>query len=129
MQPNLERRGKLIVGAIMIGILALSITALQQRFDEGDFARAIAMLAAKPDGGRSINEEMVSRAGTAAVGCDPQLLSSLRGTLEVTCQAGDQRYRFKVDLVRKRLEAEDPKTQGLVDAVAAQNGVGPDGGG
>jgi hypothetical protein len=119
VQPNLERRGKLVVGALMIGILALSITALQQRFDEGDFGRAIAMLAAKPDGGRSINEEMVARAGSAPVGCDPRLLSSLRGTLEVTCTAGVERYRFKVDLVRKRVEAEDPHTQGLIDAVDA----------
>jgi hypothetical protein len=129
VQVNLERRGKLVVGALMIGILALTLTMLQQRFDEGDYEKAILLLAAKPPGGWSVNEELVQRANNAAVDCQPRLLSSFRGTLEVTCHVASQEpYRFQVDLVRKLVISEDAHAQSILDAVAAKNHR-PDAGG
>jgi hypothetical protein len=124
LEPNpLERRGKLIVGGLMLAILAFTLIALQQRFDQGDYEKAIQMLAAKAPGERrSVNEEIVQRAGKDAVECQPRLLSSFRGTLEVTCHAGAQgAYRFEVDLVRKRVTAEDARSQEVLDAVAQRN--------
>jgi hypothetical protein len=124
LEPNaLERRGKLIVGGLMLAILAFTLIALQQRFDQGDYEKAIQMLAAKAPGElRSINEEIVERAGKEPVECQPRLLSSFRGTLQVTCRAGSLgSYRFEVDLVRKRITAEDARSQEILDAVAHRN--------
>jgi hypothetical protein len=114
----------------MILILALTLTFLQQRFDQGDYERAVAMLAAKHPGQRwSITEELVQRGHTGAVDCQPRLLSSFRGTLEVTCRTGeDEPYRFQVDLVRKQVDAQDARTRQLLDAVAARNAPTPDAG-
>jgi len=117
----------LVVGALMIGILGLTLTLLQQRFDQGDYERAILLLAAKaPTDQVSINEEMVRRAGATPVECQPRLLSSFRGTLEVTCRTGkSEPYRFEVDLVRKAVQPQDAATRELMDAVAARNKAGP----
>jgi hypothetical protein len=127
----LERRGKLLVGASMIVILGLTLTFLQQQFDRGDYEKAIRMFATQAPGQRwSINEEMVARGGSAAVNCDePRLISSFRGTLEVVCRTQQPLpYRFRVDLVRKRVDAEDAHTQELLDTVAARNELPRDGG-
>jgi hypothetical protein len=126
----LERRGKLIVGGLMLAILGFTLLALQQRFDQGDYERAVAMLAAKAPGEHwSVNEELVQRAGKDPVECQPRLLSSFRGTLEVSCQAGAaSSYRFAVDLVRKRVTGQNPPAEELLRAVAARNSHPADGG-
>ena len=132
MDPNpLERRGKLVIGALMIAILALSLIFLQQRFDSGDYERAILMLAHKAPADRwSINEELVLRSKAQAVECEPKMISSFRGTLEVTCRLGQAgTYRFAVDLVRKRVEPLDVPSRALMETVQTKaRGEEPDGG-
>ena len=111
----------------MIAILAFTLLALQQRFDQGDYERAVALLAVKgPKDRWSINQELVQRAGTDTVDCQPQMESSFRGTLEVTCRTGKvEPYRFHVDLVRQRVEATDAHSRELLEAVAARNAAAP----
>jgi hypothetical protein len=107
----------------MIAILAFTLIFLQQSFDQGDYKRAIEMISAKGPAQRwSINDELLLRAGSSSVACVPRLVSSCTGTLDVTCQLGSQEpYRFHVDLVRKALSASEPRSQALLDEVAAKN--------
>jgi hypothetical protein len=109
----LERRNKMIIGTLMIAILALSILALQQRFDQSDYEKAIRMLAVKAPGQqRSIAEELAQRAGNGPADCQPRMLSSFRGTLEVTCHTGNaEPYHFNIDLVRKTVEPADARSR------------------
>ena len=107
----------------MIAILALSLIMLQQRFDKGDYDRAILMLADKRPGDRwSVNQELNERAGSSPYACAPLLISSFRGTLEVTCPLGKAgTYRFAVDLVRKVVEPLDDATRELMQTVQSKN--------
>jgi len=117
----------MIVGGLMIAILALTLLALQQRFDQGDYERAVALLAAKAPGQAwSVNQELVQRAAADVVECQPQMESSIRGTLEVTCRLGKgEPYRFHVDLVRQQVQATDEHSRELLAAVAAKNASPP----
>ncbi len=129
MQPGLQNRGKLVIGALMVATLALMLIFLQQQFDQGDQNRAIALLMDRPPGANwSIAQELDLRAGEQAPECTPKIVSSFAGTIEVSCSAETAAYRFNIDLVRKRVRPVDAATQGLVDSVAAKNAQALDAG-
>jgi hypothetical protein len=117
---QLQRRGKLVVGALMIGILGLTLVLLQQQFSQADYRRAIELLGAKEPGARwSIGQELVARSKGGSPDCRAKIASSFRGTVEVTCSTGDnQLYRFEVDLVRKSVQPADAATRSLVQEAA-----------
>lgn len=144
MEPSgsIERRGKLVVGTVMVAILILSLTLLQQCFDQSDYRNALQLLAQAPGPGWTIGKELVQRAGSGAPDCQSKLLSSFKGTVEVTCRAGPgDPYRFEVDLVRKAIRPTNPLAQALMEAVEqrrkaeaagsaeADGGSAPDSGG
>jgi hypothetical protein len=130
-QPNLELRGKLVVGALMVAILVLSLVLLQQQFDQGDYRRALQMLAQAPGPGWNVGQELVERSGGSTPDCQPRLLSSFAGTLEVSCHAGPgDPYRFEVDLVRRAVQPKNSAAKDLLEAVdrRRQGSSAPDGG-
>lgn len=120
----------MVVGALMIAILALTLIFLQQRFDQSDLDKAVAMLAEKPDGGWSVAEELDARGGASSAICSPRIVSSFRGTLEVSCTAGaSEPYRFGVDLVRHTVKPLNAQAEELLQAVERRNAGGaPDSG-
>ena len=131
MAFGVEQRGKLVIGGLMIGILAMALIFLQQQFDQGDLNRAITLLMSKPPGAEwSVAEELNARAGQGAPQCEPKILSSFAGTLEVECFAGPSApYRFSVDLVQKAVRPLDLHTQELMGKVQDRTqGASPDGG-
>ncbi len=129
METFAQRNGKVIIGGLMVAILALALIGLQQRFDEGDNERAIALLMSKTPGSAwSVVEELNVRAGKQAPQCQPRIVSSFAGTLDVHCLAGSATYRFGVDLVRKTVNPLDPPTRELIATVSARNGGVVDGG-
>ena len=84
-----------------VAILAMTLIFLQQQFDQGDLNRAIALLMSKPPGAHwSVAEELNARAGAGGTPqCEPKLVSSFAGTLQVTCAAGPKGpYLFSIDL-------------------------------
>jgi hypothetical protein len=111
----------------MIGILGLTLVLLQQQFSQADYRRAIELLGAKPPGARwSIGQELVARSRTGSPDCHAKILSSFRGTLEVTCSTGDTRvYRFEVDLVRKSVQPADAVSRTLMQEVAEKERANP----
>ena len=124
MQPGgLERRGKMVIGAIMVAILAFTLIALQSQFDQGDNRRAVELLLSKPPGDRwSVAEELNARAGAEHPTCTPKIVSSFAGTMEVNCSAGPPpAYLFEVDLVRKTVRPGNEQATELMKAVAARN--------
>jgi hypothetical protein len=102
----------------MLASLGLMLVYLQQQFDKGDYNRAIEMVSSREPGAQwSVLQEMVSRAGSGSPNCEPKLISSFQGTLEVSCLAdGALPYRFAVDLVRKSVTPMDERTRELVAA-------------
>jgi hypothetical protein len=128
LPPELQNRSKLIVAALMVATLILLLVFLQQQFDNGDFNRAIGLLTSKSPGSQwSVAEEMVQRAGNKPLDCEPKLLSSFQGTLEVTCQSGSAAmpYRFHVDLVRKTVNAMDDHTRELIQTAQEKGKAAP----
>lgn|GEM_PF-2226185 len=126
---SLERRNKLVIGALMVAILALMLILLQQQFNQGDYRRALELLAARQPGTSwSIGQELVTRSKRGVPDCRPRLISSFKGTLEVTCDTGEGRpYQFEIDLVRQSVRPLNPEAGELIETVAAKNG-GLDGG-
>lgn len=124
---SLERRSKIILGGLMIAILALMLVGLQQQFDQGDYRRALELIAARDPGATwSIGQELVERSKGSAPDCRPKLLSSFRGTLQVTCSTGEQTpYKFDVDLIRRTVCPADAAARSLVEAVEARNRPAP----
>ena len=120
---SLDRRNKLVIGALMIAILALMLVLLQQQFNQGDYRRALELLAARQPGSSwSVAQELVERTKRGAPDCRPKLVSSFKGTLEVTCDTGEGRpYQFEVDLVRQSVRPLNPVAQELTEAVSAKN--------
>ncbi len=118
-----ERRNKFIIGGMLVAILALMLVALQQQFNEGDYRRALELIAARDPAGKwSIGQELIERAKGAAPDCRPKLLSSFRGTVEITCSTGERTsYRFEVDLVRRSVRPLDAAARSLVETVAKKN--------
>lgn len=129
MEGPAEKRGKWLIGAMMIAILALALIMLQQQFDEGDHKFALEMLSFKRPGDTwSLGQELLFRSGQRTPNCAAKLLSSFRGTLEVTCSLpSGQRYHFNVDRVRKSIEPADTDTAELFEVVRGKN-VSADGG-
>jgi hypothetical protein len=103
----------------MVGILAFSLITLQQQFDQGDYRRAMEMIAA-PQESWSIGRELMARCtGAAGPQGSPKLLSSFQGLVEVTCRTDEpEPYRFRVDLVRKVVSPVDDRSRELVEAVS-----------
>lgn len=131
MQPaSFEQRGKIVIGVLMIAVLALTLIFLQQQFDQGDHTRAVELLMSKPPGAQwSIAEELDARAGTASPECQPKIVSSFAGTLEVRCTTGPEgTYRFAIDLVRKTVLPLDERTRSLIATVQAKMQPSVDGG-
>lgn len=120
---SLERRNKIILGGLLIAILGLMLVGLQQQFNEGDYRRALELIAARDPGAKwSIGQELSERAKSAPPDCRPKLVSSFRGTLEVTCSTGEGLpYKFEVDLVRRSVRPADPAARSLMEAVAQKN--------
>jgi hypothetical protein len=120
---SLERRNKLVIGALMVAILALMLVLLQQQFNQGDYRRGLELLAARQPGSSwSIGQELLARSKRGAPDCRPKLVSSFKGTLEVTCDTGDGRtYQFEVDLVRKSVRPLNGDAREVIEAVAATN--------
>lgn len=119
MQPESQARGKLVVGTLMVGILAFALITLQREFDQGDYQRAMEMIAA-PEESWSIGKELDARTtGAAGPQCAPRLLSSFRGLVEITCLAdGTEPYQFQVDLVRRVVSPVGDRARELMDVVA-----------
>lgn len=113
----------------MVAILALMLLFLQQQFDRGDLDRAVGLLLAKPPGGAwSIAQELDARAGAVRPECVPRLVSSLAGTVEVSCAAGPSgAYRFEVDLVREEVRPIGLPAIELLREVEERNGARPSG--
>jgi hypothetical protein len=113
----------------MVGILGLMLVLLQQQFNQGDYRRAMELIAAPQPGAKwSIGQELVERSKGGQPDCRPKLLSSFKGTLEVTCYTGEaQPYKFDVDLVRRAVTAINPAAQELVETVAEKNRALPPG--
>ena len=107
----------------MVAILALMLVALQQQFNEGDYRRALELIAARDPAGKwSIGQELMERAKNAAPDCRPKLISGFRGTVEITCSTGEHTpYRFEVDLVRRSVRPLDAAARSLVETVAKKN--------
>src|SRR5262249_33206800 len=107
----------------MIAILPLMLVALQQQFNEGDYRRALELIAARDPAGKwSIGQELMERAKDAAPDCRPKLMSTLRGAVEVTCSTGERTpYRFEVDLVSRSVRPLDAAARSLVETVAKKN--------
>ena len=123
MEPGtLEKRGKFLVGGLMVAILAFTLIYLQGQFDKGDLDRAINLLMSKPPGSSwSVAEELNERSGPGLdPQCEPRILSSFAGTMEVTCSAGAT-YKFAIDLVRKTVQPVDEPTRELISAVQVRN--------
>jgi len=120
---SLQRRNKLIIGGAMVAILALMLVALQQQFNEGDYRRALELIAARDPAGKwSIGQELMERAKNAAPDCRPKLMSAFRGTVEITCSTGERApYKFDVDLVRRSVRPLDAAARSLVETVAKKN--------
>jgi hypothetical protein len=120
---SLQRRNRLIIGGVMIAILALMLVALQQQFNEGDYHRALELIAARDPAGKwSIGQELMERAKNAAPDCRPKLISAFRGTVEITCSTGERTpYRFEVDVVRRSVRPLDAAARSLVETVAKKN--------
>ena len=120
---SLERRNKLVIGALMVAILALMLVLLQQQFNQGDYRRALELLAARQPGSSwSIGQELVARSKRGAPDCRPRLISSFKGTLEVTCDTGEGRpYQFEIDLVRQSVRPLNPEAREVIEAVSAKN--------
>ena len=109
----------MMIGVLMIAILGLMLVLLQQQFNQGDYRRAIELVASPQPGSKwSIGRELVERSKGGSPDCQPRLISSFRGTLEVTCYTGDsQPYRFEVDLVRRSVSPVNPAAKELVKSV------------
>jgi hypothetical protein len=66
----------------------------------------------------SLGQELFLRSGGKDPQCSAQIISSFRGTLEVTCTLrSGARYRFTVDMVRKTIGQMDAETTALFDVV------------
>lgn len=119
----LQRRNKFIIGGVLIAVLALMLVALQQQFNEGDYRRALELIAARhPAEKWSIGQELMERAKNAAPDCRPKLISAFRGTVEIICSTGERApYRFEVDLVRRSVRPLDAAARSLVETVAKKN--------
>jgi hypothetical protein len=119
---SLERRNKLVIGALMVAILALMLVLLQQQFNQGDYRRAVELLAARQPGTSwSIGQELLERSKRGPPDCRPKLVSSLKGTLEVTCDTGDGRtYQFEVDLVRQSVRPLNAEAREVIEAVSTK---------
>jgi hypothetical protein len=113
----------MVVGGLMIAILALMLIFLQQQFNQGDYRRALELVAApKPGEKWSIVQELTERSKDGAPDCRPKLVSSFRGIVEVTCYAGQPSpYRFEVDLVRRSVQPTDAASRELMEAAQAKN--------
>jgi len=109
----------MMIGALMIAILGLMLVLLQQQFNQGDYRRAIELVASPQLGSKwSIGRELVERSKGGSPDCQPKLISSFKGTLDVTCYTGEsQPYRFEVDLVRRSVTPVNPAAKELVKAV------------
>lgn len=123
MQPPGDRRAKAVIAALMIGILAMTLILLQQQFDEGDYKYALEMLGNKrPGEAWSLGQELLQRSGGQTPQCAAKIVSSFRGTLEVTCVTpAGAHYRFTVDRVRKTIGPGDAETAALFEAVRRKN--------
>jgi len=70
----------------------------------------------------------VARSKRGAPDCRPRLISSFKGTLEVTCDTGEGRpYQFEIDLVRQSVRPLNPEAREVIEALSAKN-RGLDGG-
>jgi len=121
---SLERRNKLVIGALMVAILALMLVLLQQQFNQGDYRRALELFAARQPGSRwSIAQELLARSKRGPPDCRPRLVSSFKGTVEVTCDGTDdgRTYQFEVDLVRKSVHPLNNDAREVIEAVSATN--------
>ncbi len=116
-------RAKWIVGALMIAFLVFTLVLLQRRYDESDLRKSVELLMAKPPGAHwSVADELNQRSGSAPPTCQPRLVSSFAGTLEVRCNTGgESTYRFSVDLVRKAIQPLDEPTRALMQQVVIRN--------
>jgi hypothetical protein len=121
--PTIERRQRLVLGVVMVGILAFALVALQRQFDSGDDRRARELLASHPPGAKWwVGREMVERAGGVAPNCTTEIVSGCRGLIQVSCSAGEGApYLFSVDLVRHAVTPLDERTQSLMDLSAKKN--------
>jgi hypothetical protein len=120
------RRQRLLLGAVMLGLLALALATLQASFDAGDRRRALAALATTPvagAGGPRLVALLRERGGGAPPACDAEVLSAARGITRVICavQGDPQIYAFRWDdLRRDRLEPEDEPTRRRLEGVAVR---------
>jgi len=120
------RRQRLLLGAVMLGLLALSLTTLQATFDAGDRRRAISALASTPAAGAegpSLAHLLRERGGGQPPDCEAEVLSAARGITRVTCAVrGDpELWLFRWDdLRRARLEPENEATRRRLGEVAGR---------
>lgn len=111
----------------MVGILGLTLILLQQQFNEGDHRKALQLLGSRDAGASwSIGQELVARSKNGTPDCQSKIISSFRGTLDVTCSTGETRpYHFQVDLVRRAVEPADEATRQLMAEVERRNRESP----
>ncbi len=121
--PTVQPRQRILLGAVMVGILAFALIALQNQFDSGDDRRARELLASHPPGAKWwVGRELVERAGGGAPDCATEIVSGCRGLIQVRCQAGEGApYLFTVDLVRNTVAPLDERTRALMDVAAKKN--------
>jgi hypothetical protein len=98
----------------MIGILAVSLFALQGAFDAGDRKKAYARVAEMklgPDGGTALDKLTALNGGTPPA-CKAEIQSGCQGRIRVACLVGSdsQPYTFDVDLIGEAARPADPRT-------------------
>ncbi|HVE81388.1 MAG TPA: hypothetical protein VND93_01015, partial [Myxococcales bacterium] len=105
------------------------LTLLQGKFDSGDF-RDVDQLLAGRNAPWSLARELLARHPDNAPSCEQkEMISSFRGLIDVTCAApGVDPYRFHVDLVRRQIRGQDPRSQEVVEAVERKRQLSNDAG-
>ena len=107
----------MVISVLMVGWLAIMLWGLQRKYDESDY-RKVDELVVAPNAPWSLEKELLERHPGNAPRCDKELLSSFRGLVRLVCTApGLDAYRFQVDLVRRQIRGEDPRSVEVTDAV------------
>jgi hypothetical protein len=114
--PQPFTRRKAVISVLMVGWLVLLLSLLQRRYDEGDYRKTDELIVS-PSSPWSLEKELLARHPGNAPRCDKELISSFRGLVRLTCSAaGVDPYHFQIDLVRRQIRGEDPRS---IDVMAA----------
>jgi hypothetical protein len=115
---------RLVVGAALVGVLFVTLSWLQGRFDTADHEKATTMVRgyrATPDG-PTIAEAILARHPNAKdhdISWSSELVSSCQGYVRVSAHLPPATYAFDVDLTGPSIHPTDPSTIEILRALTS----------